>query len=276
MNAERGNGSHQHSEADEYWLRLLTGEDAIAGGARRLFRKMPSPPRCKLCYAPFAGPYAPILKMLGFRRWSLNQQLCRRCMRDLDQHQGGAEVPVSLLYTDVQGSTTLAEQLTPAEFTSALNRFFAVAFAAVDAEFGVIDHIVGDGVMALWVPGFVGGDHPQRAVTAGRRLAADLTSTRGAGDAFPAGVGVHTGLAYVGVVGQIGSLDFTVLGDAPNTVARLGSAVSSGELAMSDDIVAAAEVDTSGLDRRVLELKGKAEPFNAWIERVRVIPGSAS
>jgi len=44
---------------------------------------------------------------------------------------------------------------------------------------------------------------------------------------------------------------------------------------MSDDIVAAAEVDTSGLDRRVLELKGKVEPFNAWIERVRVIPGSA-
>jgi len=117
MKAERGNSSHQHSEADEYWLRLLTGEDAIAGGARRLFRKMPSPPRCKLCYAPFAGPYAPILKMVGFRRWSLNQQLCRRCMRDLDQHQGGAEVPVSLLYTDVQGSTALAEQLTPVEFT---------------------------------------------------------------------------------------------------------------------------------------------------------------
>jgi class 3 adenylate cyclase len=82
-------------------------------------------------------------------------------------------------------------------------------------------------------------------------------------------VGVHTGLPYVGVVGEIGSLDFTVLGDAPNTAARLGSAVASGELAMSDDIVAAAEVDTSGLDRRVLELKGKAEPFNAWIERVR-------
>ena len=38
-------------------------------------------------------------------------------MRDLDQHQGGAEVTVSLLYTDVQGSTALAEQLTPVEFT---------------------------------------------------------------------------------------------------------------------------------------------------------------
>jgi adenylate cyclase len=70
-------------------------------------------------------------------------------MRDLDKHRGGAEVPVSLLYTDVRGSTTLAEQLTPADFTSVLNRFFAVAFAAVDAESGVIDHMVGDGVMAV-------------------------------------------------------------------------------------------------------------------------------
>jgi len=59
----------------------------------------------------------------GFRRWDLNQQLCRRCFHRVDSHSGGAEIPVSLLYVDVRGSTELAESLSPSEFTEALNGF---------------------------------------------------------------------------------------------------------------------------------------------------------
>ncbi|MCH7900436.1 MAG: adenylate/guanylate cyclase domain-containing protein [Acidobacteria bacterium] len=189
-------------------------------------------------------------------------------MKDLDKHKGGAEVPVSLLFADVRGSTTLAEQMTPSAYTSALDRFFATVFEHVDSEAGVIDNIVGDGVMAMWIPGFVGQSHPERAVAAGRKLASDLASAPDLGDSFPAGVGVHTGIAYVGVVGEPGSQDFTALGDIPNTTARIGSAVAGGELAMSDEIVSAAHVDTTNLQRRLLELKGKAETFSVWIETV--------
>jgi adenylate cyclase len=175
---------------------------------------------------------------------------------------------VSLLFTDVRGSTMLAEQMSPSAFTASLEHFFATVFRAVDSEFGVIDHIVGDGVMAMWIPGFVGDSHPERAVAAGRKLAHDLAVAPDLGASFPAGVGVHTGTAYVGVVGEAGSHDFTVLGDTPNTTARLGSAASGGELAMSDAIVEAARLDTRSMERRELDLKGKAEPFPAWIESV--------
>ena len=177
--------------------------------------------------------------------------------------------PVALLFADVRGSTTLAEQMTPSDYTASLERFFSTVFQAVDSESGVIDHIVGNGVMAMWIPGFVGQSHPERAHAAGRNLARDLAAAPDFGDSFPAGVGVHTGVAYVGVVGQPGSHDFTVLGDAPNTTARLGSAASGGELAMSDDIVSAAHIDTTNLERRLLDLKGKAEEFPAWIETVQ-------
>ena len=152
------------------------------------------------------------------------------------------------------------------ELRSLLDRFFKMVFVAVDSHHGAIDHIVGDGVMALWTPGFAGHDHPDQAVAAGRSLVAHLASDSALGQGFPAGVGVHTGVAWVGVVGETGAHDFTVLGDIPNTVARLGSAGSSGELVMSNQIVEAASVDTVGLDRRLLDLKGKAEPFPAWIE----------
>ena len=84
---------------------------------------------------------------------------------------------------------------------------------------------------------------------------------------MPAGVGVHTGTAWVGVVGELGAHDFTVLGDAPNTVARLGSAAAGGELLISEAMVEATGMDTTRLAKRELDLKGKSEPFGAWLEK---------
>ena len=255
-------------EADAYWRELLTGEDTL-GSLSRLFRSLPRAPRCKLCHTPFEGPFAPFLRMVGYRRWALNQQLCKFCLAGIAKQKGGAEVPVSLLFTDVRGSTTLAEKMSPTDFSDSMNRFFRIVFGAVDSESGVIDHIVGDGVMAMWIPGFVGASHPARAIAAGRKLASALVNAPDLGESFSAGVGVHTGVAYVGVVGEPGSLDFTVLGDTANTAARLGSAAGGGELVMSSEIAFAAGIDTDGLERRTLDLKGKADPFSAWIEKVR-------
>ena len=121
--------------------------------------------------------------------------------------------------------------------------------------------MAGDGVMALWIPGFVGDDHPQHAVAAGRRIVTELVK-----QGLPVGVGVHTGIAYVGVVGAEGSRDFTVLGDTANTVARLSSEATSGQLIMSESIVRAAHLDTSGFEHRPLQLKGKSQPFPTCIE----------
>ena len=256
-------------EADAYWRALLSGEGLHF--LNRLFRSIPRAPRCKLCQAPFRGPYAPFLKAVGFsRRWALNQQLCKSCIRGIAKHKGGAEVPVSLLFSDVRGSTALAEKMSPAAFSESIDRFFHVVYEAVDSEFGVTDHIVGDGVMAMWIPGFVGNSHPTRAVAAGRKLASALANSPDLGESFPAGVGVHTGVAWVGVVGEPGSLDFTVLGDTANTTARLGSAAGGGELAMSDEIVSAADLVTDDLERRTLDLKGKADPVPVWIEKVAI------
>lgn len=265
--AEENQRTFRGMEIDQYWSDLLTGQGKGLGTAYRLFRRIPAAPRCKLCHAPFSGPYAPVFRLAGFRRWELNQQMCRYCVAGLEKVKGGTEVDASLLFADVRGSTTLAEQMPPAAFSEALDHFFALAFDAVDGEDGVLDHIVGDGVMAVWFPGFVGDKHAEAAVAAGRKLASTLASAPDLGKSFPVGVGVHTGVTYAGIVGEKGSHDFTVLGDVPNTVARLGSAAQGGELAMSEDIATAAGVDTSGLERRLLELKGKADPYPAWIER---------
>jgi len=264
-NEDRTAESHHHAERSEYWSDLLGGTDANLPVIQRAFRKLPSPPRCKLCAAPFSGPFAPVLRVLGFRRWALNQQICRFCVRDLEKHSGGAEVSVSLLYVDVRGSTAMAEKMNPREFSQGLNRYLSVVSGDVDSEQGVIDHMAGDGVMAMWIPAFVGSEHARRALRAGLKVARDISSSVESGNGFPAGVGVHTGEAYVGVVGEPGSRDFTVVGDTANTTARLSSAAAAGEVVVSKAVIDQTGVDPSSFAPRSLTLKGKAEPFEAWV-----------
>lgn len=251
--------------SEDYWRDLLLGESKTLSLMSRVLRSLPSAPRCKMCMAPFEGPIAPVLRLAGFRRWALNQQLCRICVSSMTKQRGGAEIPVSLLFADVRGSTTLAETLPPKEFAKSMDAFFHMVATAVDAESGVIDHIVGDGVMAMWIPAFGGDDHARRAVAAGHRLVTNLRVAYEKGGAFPAGVGVHTGLGYVGVIGEPGSYDFTVQGDIANTTARLGSSAAPGQLVLSDQVVAAARVDTSDLSHLFLDLKGKSDRVAVWV-----------
>lgn len=249
---------------DDHWKRVLTGE--LMPGLSKYFRALPSAPRCKACQVPFAGPFTPVLRAAGFKPWQLNGRLCHHCFNGIDKARGGAEVPVSLLFADVRGSTSLAEEMSASEFRALVDGFYKLVFKAVDRNHGVVDHLAGDGVMALWTQRFGGKEHPAHALAAGREVVADLMVDRVLADRVPAGVGVHTGTAWVGVVGESGAHDFTVLGDAPNTVARLGSAAQAGELLMSSAITNAVDLDTSGLEERHMELKGKAEPFQAWVE----------
>jgi adenylate cyclase len=251
-------------DRSDYWTEVLSGTDSGLNGFQRALRRVPAPPRCKLCQAPFSGPYAPVFRLLGFRRWALNQQICRFCVRDLEKHSGGAEITVSLVYVDIRGSTEIAEQLNPRAYSDGLNRYLALVAGEVDSEHGVIDHMAGDGVMAMWIPAFVGDRHPKNALKAAVEIARRVSVAVDDGSGFPAGAGVHTGLAYVGVVGEPGARDFTVLGDTANTVARLSAAADPGQVVLSQSSVDELALDPSNLERRSLNLKGKSEPFTAW------------
>ena len=249
---------------DEHWAQVLNGD--VMPGLSKHFRRLPSAPRCKACQAPFRGPLAPLLRMAGFKPWHLNQRLCHHCFHGIDKARGGAEVPVSLLFADVRGSTALAEKMSAGDFRTILDRFYKLVSRAVDRNHGVVDHLAGDGVMALWTQRFGGMEHAAHALAAGRQVVSELIADGALRGQVPAGVGIHTGVAWVGVVGESGAHDFTVLGDAPNTVARLGSAAQMGQLLMSPALVESVGLDTGKLEQRQLTLKGKAEPLGVWVE----------
>jgi adenylate cyclase len=231
---------------------------------RRIMRSIPSGPRCKLCEAPFGGAGHAVLRYVGFGPSSLNRRMCRMCIRSLEKTPGGAEVELSLLFADVRGSTALAEHRGAGEFSQLMARFYGAAATAVDHEDGIVDKFVGDQVVALFIPGLAGADHAAHAVGAAREL---LTKTgHGEGEPWiPVGAGVHTGVAFVGPVGEGDARDFTALGDSVNTAARLASCAAAGEIVVSASAASAAKLDTSALEARTLDIRGRAENVEAWV-----------
>ena len=253
---------------DEMWRNLLEDHDPDMARVVRFFRRVPSAPRCKLCGKPFGRPGSLIFGPLGSRRWPANPTLCTICSRGLDKGRGGAEIEATFLFADIRGSTTLAEGLRPGEFHALLERFYAVAAEAIDTSGGLLDKYLGDGVVALFVPVFAreAGGPAAAAVRAGRDILAKTGHGASSPPWVPVGVGVHTGPAYVGVMGtEGGQLDFTGVGDAVNVAARLGSAGAAGELLVSTATAASAGLDTTGLETRTLELKGRAEPVDVVV-----------
>jgi adenylate cyclase len=254
---------------------FLNGDNPASDRMRRMFRHIPSGPNCKICSAPFAGPGGAVLRHLGFGRYPGNPTICGWCIRDL-QREGvqGAEIPVSLLFADIRGSTGIGERLPPAEFRSFLNRFYRLASDAVVHGGGIVDKFVGDEVIGLFFRGVSGDRHAAAAVASARRLLADaarLDAT--ATGPIPVGAAVHTGPAFVGstAIGDVVS-DFTALGDVVNTTARLAQEAASGELLVSVDAAAAADTDASGLDRRIIDVRGRAEPVEVLAMRISSIP----
>ncbi|MFQ5942551.1 MAG: adenylate/guanylate cyclase domain-containing protein [Anaerolineales bacterium] len=200
----------------------------------------------------------------------MNPRLCNICEHYAAKNLGGAEIELSMLFADVRGSTTLAEQMSTAEFSRLISRFYQVGTDVMVHSDALVDKLIGDEVTGLYVPGLAGSDHARMAIEAAKLLLAVTGHSDASGPWVPVGAGVHTGEAFVGAVGsEQGLTDITALGDAPNTAARLAGSAGVGEVVVSDQAAHAAELDTHDLERRSLELKGKSEPVIAHVIKVK-------
>jgi adenylate cyclase len=260
--------SEQDAMVEHFWhTYLTTGEYEKERRQRSFFRLLPGNPRCKNCYAPFQGAGSRVVRLVYSKRPSnLNPQLCNVCEEFARQYQGGAEIELSMLFVDVRGSTTLAERMSPTEFSQLINRFYNAATRVMVRTDALIDKIIGDQAAGMYVPGFAGSEHALRAVRAGQEILRDTGHADQDGPWIPLGVGVHTGLAFVGSVGsEEGVSDITVLGDAANTAARLSSSANLGEILISEDAYSAAGLMQKNLERRQLDLKGKTRSVSVYV-----------
>ncbi len=216
-----------------HWRSLLTGDDPSLLKVRRLWKNVPSSPRCKVCASPFHGIGGAVARVFWHGAMRDNPLLCKACFGEMVKHPGGAEIEISVVFADVRGSTGLAERISAARYRSLLQEYYRVAAMAIDANGGIIDKFLGDGIMALFIPVITGENHAGRAIEAGTAILAAIERSGLDDKGLMVGAGVHTGEAFVGVVGSDEKIDFTALGDSVNIAARLGGLAMPGELLVS-------------------------------------------
>ncbi len=195
-----------------------------------------------------------------------NPLLCKACFGKLAGHPGGAEVEISVLFADVRGSTGIAERTSASEFRKLIQAYYRSAGTAIDLNGGIIDKFLGDGVMALFIPVITGENHAARAISAGRAVLDAVERDGLSRKGLRVGAGIHTGDAFVGVVGADEKVDFTALGDTVNIAARLGGIAGPGEL-----LISRATWDRAGLEpplaTREVEIAGRAEHLAIVVDR---------
>jgi class 3 adenylate cyclase len=183
----------------------------------------------------------------------------------------GVEVDVSILFTDVQGFTSYAETASAREVIATLNQQFELMVPIIEKHGGHVDKFIGDGMMAVFGAPELFPDHADRAVDAAIEIAEALHVVN---HLLPVGLGVNSGVVVAGSVGGAGRLNFSVIGDAVNTAARVEAATrKTGD----EVLIAKATKDRltrhDVVSRGEITLKGKSEPVEVFALRALVGPG---
>jgi adenylate cyclase len=172
----------------------------------------------------------------------------------------GDEVEVSLLFMDIRGFTTYSEQAEAREVVARLNDLYGEVVPVILRHAGHANKFIGDGLLAVFGAPNRLPDHADRAVAAGLEIA-QLVRERYRGE-LRLGIGVNSGRVVVGTIGGGGRLDFTVIGDAVNTAARVESATRQTD----DDMLITGTTrrllskdETDWEERPGVTLKGKTQ-----------------
>ncbi len=178
--------------------------------------------------------------------------------------------PVSVLFADIVGFTSIAEKMEPDAVSAFLSRFFTFAADAVFAQGGTLDKFIGDAVMAFFGAPIPQADHPRRAVAAAARLLESVLAwnvDRAAAGEPPVAlrIGINTGNAVIGDIGSDQRVDYTVLGNTVNVAARLEEYVAGpNEIVVGEETARLAGDDFSFVPLGEVKLKGLSKGLAAF------------
>jgi adenylate cyclase len=188
---------------------------------------------------------------------------------------GGKHVDASALFCDIRSFTTIAEAREPAETIELLNDYYTLMMDAITGEGGIVNQMVGDGLMAIFGAPVPNEDHRRRAVLAARQMVELIRlfdEEQAARDKvqIQIGVGIASGPVVAGYTGTQQRATYTCVGDTVNVAARLESHTKVVNRPILID-----ERTRDGLDDGIavdpqgeLLVKGKTRPVKVYAVQV--------
>jgi len=179
---------------------------------------------------------------------------------------GGEKRPVTILFSDIRGFTTLSEGMTPDAIAQLLSEYFTEMVEVIFEHGGTLDKFVGDAILALWGAPIAhehDADSAMRAAMAMQQSIAAL-NTKWVAEGRPAigvGIGINYGEVFAGNIGSQRRLEYTVIGDAVNVASRLCTKAGAGEVLLTEPFYQ--QLTTVPTVERIdaMPLRGRAQPI---------------
>jgi class 3 adenylate cyclase len=177
--------------------------------------------------------------------------------------------PLTILFADVVGSTSIAEKLDPEDWSVLVGEVFARLNAVASRYDGTVARLMGDGVLVFFGAPVAHEDDPERAVRCALDMVREI-DTVGVGAKLRHNVelrvraGINTGPVVVGIVGTDVAREYTAMGDAVNIAARMQASAPPGGVLVTAATYRFVAPIVEASDAGALELKGKTEPVRAY------------
>jgi adenylate cyclase len=220
---------------------------------------------------PIHGPLSIPFRIFGLRPSRMNPNLCNLCETMFKRIKKSSQihVPLTILFADVRGYTSVSELLDTPEVIRLLAHFYEQCGEAVWERDGIVNKLIGDAVLAIFNFPIERDSHVENAVLSAIALQERWASRRsiaGGDSQMPIGVGVgiHTGTVAVGDVGEA-CRDFTAVGSVVNLASRLQGAARPGEVLVTQPVYERVAEQFPNAPKRVCQLKGLEQPVNAWV-----------
>jgi class 3 adenylate cyclase len=184
----------------------------------------------------------------------------------------GVLQPITVLYADIRGFTTMSETMEARDVVQMLKEFFTSMSGVIFQCNGTVDKFIGDCIMALFgapiASAAAARDGLQAAIRMQRQMELlNLSRRRRSAPLFHIGIGLHCGPAVVGNIGSDNRVQYTAIGDTVNVAARLTSKAAASQIIVSEDIRASIPGQHRFESLGEVELKGRATKMNIYSAR---------
>jgi adenylate cyclase len=199
----------------------------------------------------------------------------------LQLEKGGALSEVTLLFSDIRGFTSMSESRAPQEIVRMLNEYFELMVDVIFKYEGTLDKFVGDEIIALFGAPVAMENAEVKAVQCALdmlQVLSEFNRVRVAEgqNEIKIGIGINTGMVVTGAIGSSRALQYTAIGDAMNTTARLCGVAQSGQIILSEATFKKVQGQIAAVPLPPVRLKGKTDElriYNAVGTRDRRSPG---